>query len=96
MAKKNSSVKKSTSEVMDVEAEVYPETKDARESTASATHEEDTPPAKGKTKAVEEQSSNSNVGIGDIRKAVAFSNSVGGLDKAIAILQILKVAKEVQ
>ena len=34
--------------------------------------------------------------IGDIRKAVAFANSVGGLDKALALLQILKVAKEVQ
>ena len=29
-------------------------------------------------------------------KAVAFANSVGGLDKAIALLQIVKVAKEVQ
>jgi len=35
-------------------------------------------------------------GIGDIKKGAAFVNSIGGLDKAIAILQILKVAKEVQ
>lgn len=35
-------------------------------------------------------------GVGDVRKAAAFVNSIGGLDKAIAVLQILKVAKEVQ
>jgi hypothetical protein len=34
--------------------------------------------------------------VGDIKKGAAFANSVGGLDKAISILQILKVAKEVQ
>ena len=80
----------------DAVAEASVETGGTSASAASATHEEETPPAKGKTKAVDDQSSNGNVGIGDIRKAVAFSNSVGGLDKAIAILQILKVAKEVQ
>ena len=37
-----------------------------------------------------------NFGVGDIRKAATFANSIGGLDKAIALLQILKVAKEVQ
>jgi hypothetical protein len=34
--------------------------------------------------------------LGDIKKAAAFANSVGGLDKAVSLLQILKVAKEVQ
>ena len=34
--------------------------------------------------------------VSDIKKAAAFANSIGGLDKAIAVLQILKVAKEVQ
>jgi hypothetical protein len=34
--------------------------------------------------------------VGDVRKAAAFVHSVGGLEKAIAVLQILKVAKEVQ
>jgi len=34
--------------------------------------------------------------LGDIKKAAAFANSAGGLDKAVALLQILKVAKEVQ
>jgi len=56
----------------------------------------ETPPAKAKAKAKDEQPSGGNFGIGEIRKAAAFANSVGGLDKAIALLQILKVAKEVQ
>ena len=53
-------------------------------------------PARPKNKAKEDQPSSGNVGIGEIRKAAAFANSVGGLDKALALLQILKVAKEVQ
>ena len=52
------------------------------------------PQRKGKAKA--DQRSEGHVGVGDIRKAVAFVNSIGGLEKAIAVLQILKVAKEVQ
>jgi hypothetical protein len=47
-------------------------------------------------KAKSETSSNENIGVGDIKKAAAFANSVGGLDKAVSLLQILKVAKEVQ
>ncbi len=47
-------------------------------------------------KAKTESPANGSVGVGEIRKAAAFANSVGGLDKAIALLQILKVAKEVQ
>jgi len=54
------------------------------------------PERKAKAKATEDQESNGNIGIGDVRKAAAFANSVGGLDKAIALFQILKVAKEVQ
>jgi len=49
-----------------------------------------------KVKAKVAQQSSSDVGVGDIKKAAAFANSIGGLDKAIAVLQILKVAKEVQ
>jgi len=44
----------------------------------------------------ESSSSNGQVGVGDIKKAAAFVNAVGGLDKAISLLPILKVAKEVQ
>jgi hypothetical protein len=47
-------------------------------------------------KAKTESQANGSVGVGEIRKAAAFANSVGGLDKAISLLQILKVAKEVQ
>jgi len=49
-----------------------------------------------KAKPKEEKPSVESFGVGDIKKAAAFVNSVGGLDKAIAVLQILKVAKEVQ
>jgi hypothetical protein len=40
--------------------------------------------------------SNGNFSVADVRKAAAFVNQIGGLDKALAVLQILKVAKEVQ
>jgi hypothetical protein len=49
-----------------------------------------------KAKAKTDQQSDGNFSIGDIKRATAFANSIGGLDKAIAVLQILKVAKEVQ
>ena len=49
-----------------------------------------------KVKAKPEQQAAGNFGVGDIKKAAAFANSIGGLDKAIALLQILKVAKEVK
>jgi len=48
------------------------------------------------TKAKPPQASGDNFAVSDITKAAAFTNSIGGLDKAIAVLQILKVAKEVQ
>ena len=47
-------------------------------------------------KAKPEQQATGGFGVSDIKKAAAFANSIGGLDKAIAVLQILKVAKEVQ
>jgi hypothetical protein len=49
-----------------------------------------------KTKVKPDHQPSEHFGIGDIKKAAAFANSIGGLDKAIAVLQILKVAKEVQ
>ena len=58
--------------------------------------EEETTAPKKERKAKAEAQSEGNFGVGDVRKAAAFVNSVGGLDKAIALLQILKVAKEVQ
>ena len=47
-------------------------------------------------KAKPNQQSNETFGVSDIKKGAAFVNSIGGLDKAIAVLHILKVAKEVQ
>lgn len=96
MAKKNSSARKpgGAAEITDVEdSAVRHETPEA---VTNVTPPDETPASKTKARAKEEQPSNSSVGIADIRKAVAFSNSVGGLDNAIALLQILKVAKEVQ
>jgi hypothetical protein len=49
-----------------------------------------------KLKAKPAQSPSEHFVVSDIKKAAAFVNSIGGLDKAIAVLQILKVAKEVQ
>jgi len=57
--------------------------------------EEEAPTPKKERKAKAEPPSEGNFGVGDVRKAAAFANSVGGLDKAMALLQILKVAKEV-
>ena len=51
---------------------------------------------KPKRKAKAEPQASGDLGIADIRKAAAFVNSIGGLDKALALLQILKVAKDVQ
>lgn len=58
--------------------------------------EEETPAPKKERKAKTEPQADGSFGVGDVRKAAAFVNSVGGLDKAIGLLQILKVAKEVQ
>lgn len=58
-------------------------------------HQEAAAPKKERKSKAEPQQDGT-FGVGDVRKAAAFVNSVGGLDKAIALLQILKVAKEVQ
>lgn len=61
-----------------------------------AGHSEEASAPKKERKAKAEAQSEGHFGVGDVRKAAAFVNSIGGLDKAIALLQILKVAKEVQ
>lgn len=65
---------------------------------ARAADEEPTPAPKRekKTKPKTELQPESGFNVADVRKAAAFVNSVGGLGKAISILQILKVAKDVQ
>lgn len=67
----------------------------ATETIAEEEHD-DAPAPKKERKAKTEPQADGNFGVGDVRKAAAFVNSIGGLDKAIALLQILKVAKEVQ
>jgi hypothetical protein len=71
-------------------------TQEAADDSAKTATADSPMPTKSKPKASDEQSTDGGVGIADIKKAVAFSNSVGGLEKAIALLQILKVAKDVQ
>ena len=100
MAKKNSSSRKPADDSVMGSETVEREAEDSPSETpltyANVSPAEDVPAAKpGKAKAAEDPATGS-VGLGDIRKAVAFANSVGGLDKAMALLQIVKVAKEVQ
>ena len=96
MAKKNTSSHKPTDESDIAVEDVANDQVEAAESETAATAKAETPsPKSSKAKPVEDPATGS-VGLGDIRKAVAFANSVGGLDKAIALLQIVKVAKEVQ
>jgi hypothetical protein len=100
MARKNSSSRKPADDagiVADsVDSEGTGNSIETPETYAAVAPTDETPAAKpSKTKVAEEPATGS-VGLGDIRKAVAFANSVGGLDKAMALLQIVKVAKEVQ
>lgn len=100
MAKKNSSSRKPADDTVvdseSVDREVSGSSTETPSPYVIPASTEDVPATKpGKVKAAEEPATG-NVGLGDIRKAVAFANSVGGLDKAMALLQILKVAKEVQ
>lgn len=94
MARKNTVGRKSSEDAVAPEADESVVAQEISEAATPAA--EEVPVTKAKSKATEETSSAGAVGIGDIRKAVAFANSVGGLDKAIALLQIVKVAKEVQ
>lgn len=96
MAKKNMNGRKPGGAAGIAVIEDSDESNETPEIASDETHEVEATPKKPKKKATEDQSSNGNVGIADIRKAATFANSVGGLDKAIALLQILKVAKEVQ
>lgn len=96
MAKKNLSGRKPSGLAGIAVTEDLADLSQAPEASRIAAPTAEKSPARPKVKAKEEQPSSGNVGIGDIRKAAAFANSVGGLEKAMALLQILKVAKEVQ
>jgi hypothetical protein len=90
VAKKNMSGKKPSGAASIAVVEDLPESTSTPEPVLRPAPVAETPPAKVKEKAKDDQSSGGNFGIGEIRKAAAFANSVGGLDKAIALLQILK------
>jgi hypothetical protein len=66
------------------------------EKASHSAHEESVAAPKREKKPKAEPPQDGSFSVGDVRKAAAFVNSVGGLDKAIAVLQILKVAKEVR
>lgn len=93
MAKK--STRKSSDDVQESETSHSSAPVESTDEAVTAVAEEVTS-SKAKTKASDDAGANGSVGISDIRKAVAFVNSVGGLDKALGLLQILKVAREVQ
>ena len=96
MAKKNANGRKSGGAAGIAIIEDPAEHTHAPEGVGRAIHEAEATSSKPKRKAKDDQPSNGSFGVGEIRKAAAFANSIGGLDKAITLLQILKVAKEVQ
>ncbi len=71
-------------------------TDDLRHETNGSSPESEASAVKPQRKAKATPQSEGAFAVSDIKKAAAFANSIGGLDKAIAVLQILKVAKEVQ
>lgn len=97
MAKKQSNGRKPSGAAGIATIEDAPELDQGIREVAQASNEEEArAPKTSKGKAKGDRPGNGDVSLGDIRKAAAFVNSIGGLDKAIALLQILKVAKEVQ
>jgi hypothetical protein len=97
MAKKKASRPSGASRIAVIEDELDDATNDAAHESNGIQSDSEASAAKPerKTKVKPDHQSNEHFGIGDIKKAAAFANSIGGLDKAIAVLQILKVAKEV-
>ena len=97
MAKKNTPNRKSSgaAAIKTVEDDVdHNDTEMSHESNGGETASAAAPKRTAKSKA--DQPSEGNFGVSEIKKAAAFVNSVGGLDKAMTLLQILRVAKEVQ
>ena len=98
MAKKNARKPSGAARIATVEDDLDYRTDGVGHETDESQPNSDTsatkPQRKGKAKT--DQQSSEQFGVSDIRKAAAFVNSIGKLDKAIAVLQILKVAKEVQ
>lgn len=96
MAKKNARRPGGAAAIKVIEDEFEEATNGQQEDSAEDLSEVHSAKPNRNAKPKAEPKSSDNVGLGDIKKAATFANSVGGLDKAIALLQILKVAKEVQ
>jgi hypothetical protein len=96
MAKKNARKPSGASRMAVIDDDLDDATDDLRHETNGSRSESEASAAKPKRKKNPDQHATGHFGVGDIKKAAAFANSIGGLDKAIAVLQILKVAKEVQ
>ena len=98
MAKKNARKPRGAAGMAVIDDELDDATNDmAHESNGIQSESEASAAKTGrKTKAKPDHQSSGHFVVSDIKKAAAFANSIGGLDKAIAVLQILKVAKEVQ
>lgn len=80
MAKRNMNCRKPSGMAGITLTEDPAEPSQAPEAETSVTPSAEKSAARPKNKAKEEQPSNGNVDIGDIRKAAAFANSVGGLE----------------
>jgi hypothetical protein len=98
MAKKNARKPSGASRIAVIEDELDDAANDAVHESNGMQSDSETSTAKPerKIKVKPDHQSSGHFGVSEIKKAAAFANSIGGLDKAIAVLQILKVAKEVQ
>ena len=98
MAKKNARKPSGAARMTVIEDEPDDATSDATHESNGIQPDSEASAAKPgrRPRAKPDQQSNENLSVSDIKKGAAFVNSIGGLDKAIAVLQILKVAKEVQ
>lgn len=98
MAKKNAKKPSGAAGMKVIEDSLAATTDDLRHESKGIQSDSEASTAKPRRnlKPMVDRQSSGNCGVSDIKKAAAFANSIGGLDKAIAVLQILKVAKEVQ
>ena len=96
MAKKNSRKPTGAARMAVVEDELDEAANEAEHESNGIQSDSNAAKHKRTPKAKPEQHAGGHFAVSDIKKAAAFANSIGGLDKAIAVLQILKVAKEVQ
>ena len=96
MVRKNSNTRRSADEGVPASAERISEQPETVTTESDSVPGDETPPARASRTKSSEEVAPGQVSLTDIRKAVAFANSVGGLEKAISLLQIVKVAKEVQ